>query len=283
MPELPEAETIVRGLRPEVTGRTVDRTRVLAPDLLDVTPGRFARAMKGRTIQAVTRRGKNVVLELDGSIRLVVNLGMTGALFPLRPRQRHASVTHPGVRFHLDGGGQLVYNDARRFGTLRLLHEDAWTRWSGGLGPEPLEADFTPAVFSRALASSRSPVRSFLLDQRRVAGVGNIYAVEACYRAGVDPRRPANSLSASEGRALHGAVVQVLADAVEARGTTIRDYRDAEGDGGGFGPRLLAYGREHEACARCGTPIQRVVFSNRSAFLCPRCQPPRPGRAARPE
>lgn len=279
MPELPEAETIVRGLRPAVTGRTIDRTRVLHPDLLAISPGRFARAMKGRTIQGVSRRGKNVILELDGSARLVVNLGMTGGLFPLRPRQRNASVSHPGVRFHLEGGGQLVYNDARRFGSLRVVSSDEWDRWSGSLGPEPLGPHFTADLFGRALASSRSPVRSFLLDQRRVAGVGNIYAVEACYRSGVDPRRPANSLSESEVRSLHGAVVDVLADAVAARGTTIRDYRDAEGDGGGFGPRLLAYGREAEACGRCGTPIERVVFSNRSAFLCPRCQPPHRSRA----
>ncbi len=257
-----------------VIGARVKRTQVLKPDLLDDPPGRFTRAMKGRVIRDVSRRGKNVVVELDGPSFLVVNLGMTGGLFPLRPGERNPAVTHPGVRFHLAGRGQLVYNDARRFGLLRYMDRDRWTAWSGTLGPEPLSADFSPEVLAAALASSRTPVRSFLLDQRRVAGVGNIYAVEACYRARVDPRRPARSLTNTEASALHAAIVQVLEEAVRARGTTIRDYRDPDGEGGGFGPRLQAYGREGQPCARCGAPIQRTVFGNRSAFLCPQCQPP---------
>lgn len=273
MPELPEAETIVRGLRHTVVGARIARTQVLHPDLLDDPPGRFARQLKGRTIEAVSRRGKNVVLELEGPCYLVVNLGMTGGLFPLKPRRRNRAVTHPGVRFHLDGAGQLVYNDARRFGRLRCLAPEGWRTWSGGLGPEPLSPDFTPDVFRRILGRSRSPVRSLLLDQRRVAGVGNIYAVEACHRAGIHPRREARSVSPREADALHASVVGVLSEAVEARGTTIRDYRDASGGGGGYAPRLLAYGREGEPCSRCGTPIRREVFGNRSAFLCPRCQP----------
>lgn len=276
MPELPEAETIVRGLKPVVTGACVRRTRVLRPDLLEVSPGRFARQMKGRRIRTVSRRGKNVVLELDGPSYLVVNLGMTGGLFPLLPRQRNPALTHPGVRFDLAGGGQLVYNDARRFGRLRWLDRDRWSTWTASLGPEPLSPAFTAEALADAMAGSRSPVRSVLLDQRRIAGVGNIYAIEACYRARVHPDRPAGSLGRREVEALRRAIVGVLSDAVAARGTTIRDYRDADGAGGGFAPRLLAYGREGEPCRRCGSPIERRVFANRSAFYCGRCQPESP-------
>ena len=272
MPELPEAETIVRGLRGPLTGARIARTRVLRPDLLDTSPGRFARLLKGRAVLGVSRRGKNVVLELVGPAWLVVNLGMTGGLFPLAPRERSRQVTHPGVRFYLEGGGQLVYNDVRRFGQLRVMNAESWAAFSGRLGPEPLGPDFHRADFRGSLAASRTPIRSWLLDQRKVAGVGNIYAVEACYRAGIDPRRPANALNPDEAETLHRAIVQVLDEAVRARGTTLRDYRDPEGEGGAFGPRLRVYGREDLPCGRCGTPVDRVVFGNRSAFLCPTCQ-----------
>ena len=274
MPELPEAETIVRGIRGRVAGARITGTRVLHADLLDMPAGRFARTLKNRVIRGVSRRGKNVVIEADGPTHIVVNLGMTGGLFPLAPREMNAGVTHPGVRFRLGPAGQLVYNDARRFGRLRLFDAGGFAAWSATLGPEPLGPGFTAARLAADLPRSRSPLRSWLLDQRRVAGVGNIYANEALYRAGLDPRRRAHTVSGAEAVALREAIVDVLAEAIQARGTTIRDYRDAEGDGGGFGPRLRVYGRNGEPCLVCGTPIQRVVFGNRSAFLCPTCQPP---------
>jgi formamidopyrimidine-DNA glycosylase len=274
MPELPEAETIVRGIRDRVTGTRITRTRVHHDDLLDMPPGRFARTLKNRVILGVSRRGKNVVIEADGPTYVVVNLGMTGGLFPLAPRERNPGVTHPGVRFQLGPAGQLVYNDARRFGRLRLLDADGFAAWSATLGPEPLGPDFTAARLADDLPRSRSPLRSWLLDQRRVAGVGNIYANEALYRAGLDPRRRAHTVSAAEAWVLRDAVVEVLAEAIRARGTTIRDYRDAGGAGGSFGPRLRVYGRADQPCSACGTRIQRVVFGNRSAFLCATCQPP---------
>ena len=273
MPELPEAETIVQGIRDRITGARITRTRVHHSDLLDMSSGRFARTLKNRVVRGVSRRGKNVVIEADGPLYLVVNLGMTGGLFPLAPRERHAGVTHPGVRFWLDPTGQLVYNDARRFGRLRLLDARGFAAWSATLGPEPLGGEFTAARLADDLPRSRAPLRSWLLDQRRVAGVGNIYANEALHRAGLDPARRAHTVSRAEARALRDAVVEVLAEAIHARGTTIRDYRDAGGEGGSFGPRLRVYGRTGEPCPMCGTPIQRVVFGNRSAFLCPACQP----------
>lgn len=274
MPELPEAETIVRGLRPVVTGARVQRTRVQHDDVLESTPARFARDLKGHAITDVSRRGKNVVLVLDGPAYLVVNLGMTGGLYPLAAGQRSPRVTHPAVRLYFEAGGQLVYNDARRFGRLRFLDPRAWGDWSRSLGPEPLSPEFTPEVLASGLGASRTPVRNWLLDQRRLAGVGNIYASEALHRAGIDPRRPASSIAPRDCAGLHRSLVDVLGEAIRSRGTTIRDYRDATGDGGGFGPRLRVYGREGEPCLTCGTAIRRVVFGNRSAFLCPSCQPP---------
>jgi formamidopyrimidine-DNA glycosylase len=243
-------------------------------DVLDRGAGRLARALKGLTIQAVSRRGKNVVLVLEGPAYLVVNLGMTGGLYPLAAGERGARITHPAVRFYFEEGGQLVYNDARRFGRLRLLSVREWEGWSRRLGPEPLSPAFTAAGLASGLGASRTPVRNWLLDQRKVAGVGNIYASEALHRAGIDPRRAAHSIHPAEAARLHESIVDVLSEAVQARGTTIQDYRDATGEGGGFGPRLRAYGRDGEPCLACGTSISRVVFGNRSAFLCPVCQPP---------
>jgi formamidopyrimidine-DNA glycosylase len=273
MPELPEAETIVRGLRPVVTGARIRRTRVQHEDVLESSAAGLARALKGLAIQDVSRRGKNVVLVMEGPAYLVVNLGMTGGLYPLAAGGRNPAVTHPAVRFYFEEGGQLVYNDARRFGRLRLLNGPDWEAWSRRLGPEPLSPAFTPDDLAAGLGASRTPVRNWLLDQRRVAGVGNIYASEALHRAGIDPRRPASSIGPEATRRLYRSVVAVLSEAIRARGTTIRDYRDATGDEGGFGPRLRAYGRDGEPCLTCGTPIRRVVFGNRSAFLCPTCQP----------
>lgn len=277
MPELPEAETIARGLRMVLPGRAIERVEVLHADVLRVPPAAFRRCVRGRAIAGVGRRGKNVVLGLEGGGVLLVNLGMTGRLLPLLPGGPAPAFppTHPALRFRLRGGGTLVFDDVRRFGTVECLQEEEWHRRSRALGPEPLSADFTAGRLATDLARSRSPVRSWLLDQRRVAGVGNIYANEALWRARVHPRRPASDLDAADVRRLHRALRRVLARAVEARGTTLRDYRTAEGDAGGFAPALSVYGREGQPCPRCGTPVERIVFGNRSAFLCPRCQPQR--------
>ncbi len=221
----------------------------------------------------VGRRGKNVVLELSGGAALVVNLGMTGRLL-FAPAGERGTATHPGVTFRLVGGDRLVYDDVRRFGELRWLTSEEWARWSDRLGPEPLGSAFTRARLGRDLAASRSPVRSWLLDQRRVAGVGNIYANEALHLAGIHPATPARDVSPDGVGALHRALRRVLRSAIRARGTTLRDYRDALGGEGSFGPRLVVYGRDGQPCTRCGAGVERMVISNRSAFYCPSCQPP---------
>lgn len=289
MPELPEAETIVRGLRPTLRGARIVRSEILHADVLRQEPERFRARVRSRTIRNVERRGKNVVLPLEDTSVILINLGMTGRLLPRRPAD--PSTSHPAVRFHLvevpgpgssgdeeppgttAGRGVLVYDDVRRFGAVEVLDAAEWRERSAALGPEPLAPDYDAERLGRDLGTSRSPVRTWLLDQRKVAGVGNIYANEALHRARVHPRRPARSLSPAEVEALHRALQRVLQEAIRARGTTLRDYRDASGEAGGFAPDLLAYGREGEPCGRCGTAIRRLVFGGRPAFLCSRCQP----------
>lgn len=270
MPELPEAETIVRGLRPALHGTVISKARVLRPDILRTSPARFRKHVAGRRIQHVGRRGKNIVMELDPPGFLVINLGMTGRLLTLPSA---SPSTHPAVRFTLDDGGVLVYDDVRRFGAVEILTPGEWESRSAAMGPEPLDGRFTGRDMFARLQASRSPIRSWLLDQRRVAGVGNIYANEALWRARVHPARPANTLTRKEGDALLRAMRSVLLSAIEHGGTTLRNYRDASGERGNNARRLGVYGRVHKPCVRCGTEIERIVFGNRSAFLCPECQP----------
>lgn len=277
MPELPEAETIVRGLRPRVVGRRIARVEVLRPDILREARRSFTSKVRDREIVAVERRAKNVLILLDGSRRIAVNLGMTGRLlpFPAPPRGAHRP-GHPAVRFRFSDGGVLFFDDTRRFGTVECLSDVEWTAREARFGPEPLSDAWTAPVLHAALGGSRSPVRSWLLDQRRVAGVGNIYAAEALFLAGIHPQRPASSVTKTEASALHGAVRSVLSDAIDEGGTTIRDYRNAIGGEGAYASLLWVYGRAGETCRRCGATVERVVFANRSAFFCPRCQPVAP-------
>jgi len=279
LPELPEAETIVRGLAPRLPGRRIVRAEVPRPDLIPGGVPRFSAGVAGALLVGVRRRGKNIVLELEGGAVILVNLGMTGRLLLPDEAGMVATAGHPGVILHLDTGEPLVYDDVRRFGALDFLDRREWRARSRSLGPEPLARGFTARRLAAALARSRSPVRSWLLDQRRLAGVGNIYANEALFLARIHPGRPAAELDPVEVRALHRALRRVLRAAIRSRGTTLRDYRDSSGEEGSFGPRLVVYGRDAEPCLRCGTPIRRFVLSNRSAFHCPRCQPGQPQEA----
>lgn len=272
MPELPEAETIARGLNAVLPGRVVRSVEVVREDVVRGPAGAFARAVGGREFRGVGRRGKNVVFTFEDASRMVVNLGMSGRFMTGSSCGADHPSTHPAVVFHLEGGGWMIYDDVRRFGCLTAVPASEWTRWSRHLGPEPLARSFTAARLGRILARSRSPVRSLLLDQRRVAGVGNIYAVEALWSARIHPRTPANAIGRAAAARLHRALRRVLRNAIRAGGTTLRNYRDANGDEGRFGRALHAYGREGEPCTRCRTAIERIVFGGRSAFVCPRCQ-----------
>lgn len=273
MPELPEAETIVRDLRARIPGGTVTRVVVTHADVLHkgLTPAVLGRRLRGRTVTGVSRRGKNVVIEFDAGLRLVINLGMTGRVVT-SDASRAGELRHIAVSLHLRDGRAILYDDSRRFGDLDLRDESGWAARDAELGVEPLSDAFTAERLYELTRTSITPIRNWLLDQRRVAGVGNIYAVEALFRAGIRPTRRARTLRRRETTALRETLRDVLQESIDARGTTISDYRDASGEPGAFVRRLRVYDRQGEPCVTCGTPVKRVVLSNRSAFYCPVCQ-----------
>lgn len=269
MPELPEVETIVRDLRRLVRGAEIRRVEVLKPDLIAGDPAEFARALRGHRLEAIDRRAKNIVIRLDGD-RLIINLGMTGRVLveqsdaPLPP--------YLGVRLDLRDGRLLLYQDVRRFGRLEVISADEWAKRDADLGYEPLSKEFTPEALHQLAGKSRVAIKPWLMDQRRIVGVGNIYASESLFRARIDPKRPANTISAREAARLHQAIRDVLQEAIDFRGTTILDYRDAAGESGAFAARLKVYDREGEPCEKCGGKVKRIVQGGRSTFYCPRCQ-----------
>ena len=276
MPELPEAETIVRGLRPRIVGDTIRSVRVLYDDVLREPRHRFGARLRGALIQSVGRRGKNVIIDLDRNRKLLVNLGMTGRLLPLTTKTATSqSPTHPAIRFGLSSGGELVFDDTRRFGRVECLSSNDWLIRSQDMGHEPLDPLFTVNHFKKGLGASKSPIRSWLLDQRRIAGIGNIYANEALYLAKIHPKRRASTIRRTEAISLLKEIRQVLQEAIRAGGTTLRDYRTAEGEKGKYARRLCVYGRDGEDCtrSRCSGEIRRIVFGGRSAFYCANCQP----------
>ncbi len=238
-----------------------------------MTPAAFRRALRGRSVKKVGRRAKWIIALLDDGQRWVTQLRMTGR-FTWTPNSRLHAAPHLSASFQIAGadGGVLRFFDTRRFGRLWVLDPDAWQELDRRLGVEPLSRRFTPEALAASLAGSKAPIRNALLDQRRVAGVGNIYANEACYRSRIDPRRPGSDLNRREVRRLHTAIRKVLAEAVHRRGTSFSDYRDVLGGEGGFQNRLDIYGRDGQACRRCGREIVRVVLAGRSAFFCLGCQ-----------
>lgn len=269
MPELPEVETIVRDLRRMVTSATIHKVEILRPDLISGEPDRFAQALAGRRIEEVTRRAKNIVAPIGGD-RLIINLGMTGRLLVQNAELPEPS--HLGVRFGLADGRRILYQDVRRFGSLEVLPQADWEIRAAALGLEPLSPEFDPQTLHRLTRMSRVAIKTWLMDQRRVVGVGNIYASEALFRARIAPRRAARRLKRSESERLHHAVQEVLEEAIDFRGTTLLDYRDAAGGRGDFSRRLQVYDRAGEACVACGTPIRRIVQGGRSTFYCATCQ-----------
>jgi formamidopyrimidine-DNA glycosylase len=274
VPELPEAETIARDLRGRIVGARITAVQVIRPDILHAgaKPAKFRADLTGKRFTGVGRRGKKVLLEVEGELTIVVNLGMTGRLI-VSDSPRADEFRHVAVRFDLDDGRALLYDDIRRFGSLELHNPESLAAREAELGVEPLSDEFTGKLLHTLTSRSRTPIRNWLLDQRRVAGIGNIYAIEALWHARIHPAPPANSLTAKEATKLRDALRKVLQDSIDARGTTISDYRDSSGEAGGYSERLKVYGRAGEPCPRCGTPIERIVLSNRSAFFCPKCQP----------
>src|SRR5437879_480775 len=262
MPELPEVETVARDLRPQLSGRRIESVQLTREPAIRgrlvryPNPTRFLRGLRGRTIRSVDRRGKYLVLPLDkDGERLVVHLGMTGHLRVWEPEE--APVKHTHFRALLDSGLELRYDDPRQFGRLLLGTQDeliAGRAFPARLGPEPIHGDLTEAEFDKIVRSRRRPIKSALLDQTFLAGVGNIYADEACFRAGIRPSRWTHRLTARERRALYSAIQEVLENSIAARGSSIINYVDGFGLRGGTQEKLLVYGRSGERCVRCGTP-----------------------------
>ena len=269
MPELPEVETIARGLANAVVGKTIDSATVLLPRVVAPEPDRFVRELAGDRIDAVGRRGKFVVLSLASRRQLVVHLRMTGRLIV---QGAGATIPEPysNVLIRFSDGTRLCFADVRTFGRMRLVEPE--DPWAAEVGIEPLSGDFSLERFSSLLASRTTPVKVFLLDQRRIAGIGNIYACEALWDARIRPARPAGSLSKPARLRLRDSIRDVLRRAIDMRGTSVDDYVDAEGLRGGFQNVLSVYGRDGKSCPRCTRTIVRTVIAQRGTWWCRTCQ-----------
>jgi formamidopyrimidine-DNA glycosylase len=274
VPELPETETIARDLDRAVAGRRIVAVDVRRADVLrEVGAAELVRRTSGATIVRSWRRAKLVVLDLSTGDRVVVQPRFTGALLldggDLPEEERRYST----LDFRLDDGRRLHYRDIRRLGTVALMDPPRWDRYSGALGVEPLDPAFTVERLSAILRVSRQAAKKVLMDQRHVVGVGNIYANEALWRAGIDPSREARTLVGDEVARLREGIVSVLRESIEARGTSFRDYRDASGGRGGFVERLDVYGRAGLPCSRCGGRLVGThAVDGRATVLCARCQ-----------
>ena len=279
MPELPEVETIRRRLAPRVTGRRIAAAEVRDPRwCAPVGSGAVAGGLTGRRIEALGRRGKYLVWELEDDAHLIVHLRMTGTLLYAVP----GIPPHTRVRLVLDDGAEVLFVDPRRFGTGVLVHgaeaRDAYL--AARLGLEPLDAGFTAEHLLALARGRRAPVKAFLLDQKRVAGVGNIYADEALFAAGIHPLRPAGGLTRAQCEALAAAVRDALTAGLAAGGATIDDFRHADGVMGSFQDEFLVHRRRGEPCTECGGEVVKFVAAGRGTYACEICQP-RPRRRAR--
>ena len=287
MPELPEVETVRRGLQPVLEGARLSRVEQRRPDLRFAFPDGFVQRLTGATITALERRAKYLLARLDRGDTLVMHLGMTGRFEidePGGPRQRpgdfvHAPASdpkHAHVLFMTEAGATVTYSDPRRFGFMGLVETARLDQhpWFSAMGPEPLGPAFDAGVLIEAFKGRKQTAKTLLLDQRVVAGLGNIYVCEALHRSGISPIKPAALISKAKIKILTAAIKDVLAEAIEAGGSTLRDYAGADGALGYFQHTFRAYGREGEPCVTpsCQGVIERTVQAGRSTFFCPVCQ-----------
>jgi formamidopyrimidine-DNA glycosylase len=276
MPELPEVETVMRGLQARLEGRRIVRAEVRRPDLRWPLPPGLAKRLTGAKIVGFRRRAKYILMRLGGGDSVLLHLGMSGRVLiePAGSNQPHAA--HEHIMLETDDGWRVGFVDPRRFGSVDLLRTDAEDahRLLAGLGPEPLGPGFSAATLAAALAGKRTPIKAALLDQRIVAGVGNIYVCEALFRARVSPLRSAATITRAEAGRLVREIKATLTEAIAAGGSSLRDYVQTDGELGYFQHAFKVYGREGEACERCktGACIKRIVQSGRSTFYCPRTQ-----------
>jgi formamidopyrimidine-DNA glycosylase len=274
VPELPETETIARDLNGAISGRRIEKVSVRKADVLrEISPRSMTRRLRHATILRSWRRAKLIVIDLDSEDRIVVQPRFTGALLIDDGSLTASELSYSTMRFDLDDGRALHYADVRRLGTVALMDADRFEEYSGKLGVEPLDREFTAAHLSGVLRATSQPVKKVLMEQRKIAGIGNIYANEALWRARVDPSRAAGSVSLEEAERLRDSIVGVLEEAIEARGTSFRDYRDARGKRGSFVEKLEAYGRAGLPCRRCGSRLVAThAIDGRATTLCVKCQ-----------
>ena len=282
MPELPEVETVRRGLEPSMQGAVIARAQVNRPDLRWPFPERMAERLTGQRVERLRRRSKYILADLSGGETLLIHLGMSGRMTvsgdPLGQFVHHHPMPqkHDHVVFHMANGARITFNDPRRFGAMDLMPTATAEQHKllAVLGPEPLGNDFNETYLIDAFRGRSTPVKAALLDQRIVAGLGNIYVCEALYRARVSPRRKAGQISAGRVRALVPVIRTVLAEAIEAGGSSLRDFRQADGELGYFQHSFDVYGREGQPCRTegCGAEIRRITQSGRSTFYCAQCQ-----------
>ncbi len=275
MPELPEVETVRRGLIPVLEGQVIEAARIRRAGLRWPFPERMGERLRGQRVIRLRRRSKYILADLEGGETLIIHLGMSGRM--LISRGAHPPLAkHDHVVLDIEGGARVIFNDARRFGMMDLTPtEDVeHHRLLAGLGPEPLGNAFSETVLAAALAGRMTPIKAALLDQKVVAGLGNIYVCEVLHRAGLNPKRRAGRISAARAGALVPVIREVLTEAIAAGGSSLRDYRRADGELGYFQHAFRVYGREGEACPTpgCSGMIRRIAQAGRSTFYCPRCQ-----------
>ncbi len=278
MPELPEVETVMRGLQARLEGRTISRARVHRPGLRWAFPLGLATRLTGAYVIGFRRRAKYILMRLDGGDSVLVHLGMSGRML-IGPAGANDIPLHEHLTLETEDGWRVGFVDPRRFGSVDLVLTAAEDkhRLLAGLGPEPLEAAFTPALLSAALAGRRTPIKAALLDQGTVAGLGNIYVCEALFRAGISPLRLAHTVAGARAARLVPEIKATLAEAIAAGGSSLRDYVQPDGELGYFQHAWKVYGRTGERCERCPGPpgcagVRRIVQSGRSTFYCGRTQ-----------
>ena len=275
MPELPEVETVRRGLAPVLEGRRLARVIARRADLRWPLPDGFGQRLTNRTVSAVERRAKFLLIHLDDGTVWIGHLGMSGR-FRIYLDDPPPEETHDHVIVETDGGAVIRYNDPRRFGFMDLTTVDALPDYPmfADMGPEPLDPGFTADILAARLKGRGTPIKAALLDQRTVAGLGNIYVREALHQAGISPKRKAKSVQGGRAVKLHAAIVDVLGRAIEAGGSSLRDHRQPDGELGYFQHNFLTYGRAGADCPRCGNgqAVRQITQSGRSTFYCPNCQ-----------
>jgi formamidopyrimidine-DNA glycosylase len=282
MPELPEVESVRRQLEPALVGRRFERVSIDDPRLVrPYEPAEVAAELEGERVAAVERRGKYLIVRFESGRVLLIHLRMTGSLLSA-PNGSLPDDRHRRAVVKLDDGSDVAYRDVRRFGTWLLLEPgEAEPYLAARVGDEPLDALFTAARLGERLAVRRTMLKAALLDQRTLAGLGNIYVDEALWRARLNPLRPAAGLDRNELRRLHRGIRAALEHGLARQGSTLRDYRLPDGTGGSMQNEFRVYGRRDEPCDRCGTLISRTQVAGRTTWFCPTCQPVDPGQAAR--